>query len=59
MSRAISVLRRGKQIVVPALSAERGSVLGRAVQHRILRALNANDRTGHESTAGRVCTHTG
>ena len=42
----VPVLRRGRQAVLPALSALRGHLPRRAVQHRLLRAADADGGAG-------------
>src|SRR5579875_372919 len=50
----VSVLRRPREALVPALSAQRGHVPRRPVQYRELRALDAHGGPCHGSGTGRV-----
>src|SRR6186997_3046245 len=57
--RIISVLCSEWETELSVVSAERGSVPGRAIQHRVLCASNDDGGAGMQSYARRLCTYVG
>src|SRR4026207_643475 len=52
VSCVVPVFRAGGALELPALSAERGFVFGRAVQYRFIRAADADGGAGVRTEAG-------
>ncbi len=59
LPRAVPVLRRRRRTLLPALPAQRRHLPGRAVQHRVLRAADADGGAGDRTEARRFRAHPG